>query len=217
VRAAAEQVLADHARLDVLVHNAGALTAERRTNSEGVEATVASQVVGPFLMTSLLLPALRAAAPGRVLTMASGGMYAAGVAVESLEMSDDDYGGSEQYARAKRAQVTLNEMWADRIDPADVVFHALHPGWADTPGVESSLPRFHRLLGPALRSPDQGADTLVWLAADDAAATSSGGFWLDRRQRSIHKLPTTSRTDTPERRARLWERVAELAGVAPDA
>lgn len=215
VRRVSEQLLADRPSLDVLVHNAGALAAERHETAAGIEATVASQVVGPFLMTTSMLPALRAATPGRVLTMASGGMYAAGLTVHGLEMSEADYGGSEQYARAKRAQVTLNEMWAERIGSDEVVFHALHPGWADTPGVEASLPRFHRIVGPALRSPEQGIDTLVWLAADDAALATSGSFWLDRRQRSIHKLPTTARTDTPERRARLWDHVAELAGVAP--
>ena len=170
-------------------------------------------MIGPHLLTTLLLPALRAAQPGRVLTMASGGMYAVGLTIGGLEMSEADYRGSEQYARAKRAQVTLNEMWAERVDPSEVVFHALHPGWADTPGVEQSLPRFRRIIGPVLRSPDEGADTLIWLAADDAPARTSGRFWLDRRERPIHKLPTTKRTDTPDRRAQLWELVEELAGV----
>ena len=202
-------------RIDVLVHNAGALTAERHESPQGVEMTVAAQVVGPFLLTARLLPLLRAAAPGRVLAMSSGGMYTAPLAVMGLQMSDADYGGSEQYARAKRAQVTLQEMWADRVDPAEVVFHSLHPGWADTPGVASSLPTFHRVMGPLLRSPEQGADTLVWLAADDTATDSSGGFWLDRRERSIHKLPSTRRSDTPERRGRLWDSVVELARLAP--
>ena len=213
VRRAATDVLGRHASLDVLIHNAGALSDERRETAAGFEATVASQVYGPFLMTSLLLPALRAARPGRVLTMASGGMYATRLTVGSLEMGVDHYRGSEQYARAKRAQVTLNEMWAERVEADDVVFHALHPGWADTPGVEESLPRFHKILGPVLRSPDEGVDTLVWLAADDAATERSGGFWLDRRPRSIHKVPTTRRSDTPERRAALWDQVATASGA----
>jgi dehydrogenase/reductase SDR family protein 12 len=199
--------------VDTLIHNAGALTADRRESSAGVEATVASQVVGPFLLTTLLLPSLREASPGRVITMASGGMYATGLTVRGLEMTEDEYGGSEQYARAKRAQVTLNELWADRVPASEVVFHAMHPGWADTPGVETSLPTFRKVMGPILRSADQGADTMVWLAADDEATTSSGDFWLDRRRRSIHKLPTTKRTDTPERRAELWARIEELAGT----
>lgn len=197
-----------------LLHNAGALANERQENSDGIEATVASQVVGPFLLTSLLLDRLRAAAPGRVVTMSSGGMYTAGLTVNGLQMSESEYGGSEQYARAKRAQVTLNEMWAQRVPSNEVVFHAMHPGWADTPGVEASLPTFRKIVGPLLRSSEQGADTMVWLAADDGEPTSSTGeFWLDRRTRSIHKVGKTRTADTPERRAELWNWVVDQSGA----
>ena len=219
VRALAERVLADHDRLDVLIHNAGALDPERRVAPDGTEATVASQVVGPFLLTTLLLDRLAESAPARVLTMSSGGMYATGLTVSGLEMPADRYDGTEQYARAKRAQVTLNEMWAERCGDRGITFHALHPGWAATPGVDAGLPTFAKVMGPFLRTPEQGADTLVWLAADDAPLESNGRFWLDRVARPIHRLPTTKRTDTAERRERLWNRVAELAGVgdgAPD-
>lgn len=216
VRRGAAELLQRHPVVHVLVHNAGALTADRRTAPDGTEQTVASQVVGPFLLTELLLPALRAARPGRVLTMSSGGMYSAGLTVSRLEMGDD-YRGAEQYARAKRAQVTLNEMWAERIPASEVVFHAVHPGWADTPGVSASLPTFRRIMGPLLRTPEQGADTLVWLAADDGdSVRTSGVFWLDRRPRAIHLLRSTRRSDTPERRAELWQWCAERAGVGDD-
>ncbi|MFK7918418.1 MAG: SDR family NAD(P)-dependent oxidoreductase [Ilumatobacter sp.] len=211
VRHLANRILADHDRLDVLIHNAGALDPEFRLNANGVEATVASQVVGPFLLTQLLLERLGEAESARVLTMSSGGMYASALTVSDMEMTPDGYNGTEQYARAKRAQVTLNEMWAQRHGDLGIQFHALHPGWADTPGVDAGLPTFAKVMGPLLRTPSQGADTLVWLAADDEALDSNGGFWLDRRQRSIHKLPTTSLRDTSERRERLWARVAELA------
>ncbi len=215
VRAMANDLTSRFDRIDGLLHNAGALSNERHENSAGIEVTVASQVVGPFLLTSLLLDSLRAAAPGRVITMSSGGMYTAGLTVSRLEMSDDDYGGSEQYARAKRAQVTLNEMWAERV-PA-VVFHALHPGWVDTPGVEASLPTFRKVVGPLLRTSGQGADTMVWLAADDTTPiASTGEFWLDRRTRSIHKIGSTRRTDTPERRAELWNWCVEHSGAPVD-
>jgi NAD(P)-dependent dehydrogenase (short-subunit alcohol dehydrogenase family) len=205
VRSVAAQVAAGHDAIDVLVHNAGALTASRTVSPQGIESTVASQVVGPFLLTQLLLPLLQASSRGRVLTMSSGGMYATGLTVDHLEMGDD-YGGTEQYARAKRAQVTLNEMWALRHPSRDIVFHAVHPGWADTPGVEASLPTFRKVVGPLLRTPAQGADTLVWLAADDGRPVElTGKFWLDRAVRSIHKLPSTRRSDTPVRRTELWQ------------
>lgn len=213
VRHLAQRVLADHDRLDVLIHNAGALDPERHVAPDGTEATVASQVVGPFLLTDLLLDRLAESAPARVLTMSSGGMYATGLTVSGLEMSPEDYNGTEQYARAKRAQVTLNEMWAERYGDRGIHFHALHPGWADTPGVDSGLPTFAKVMGPFLRTPEQGADTLVWLAADDIALASNGRFWLDRGPRPIHKLPTTKRTDTSERRERLWNRVTDNANA----
>lgn len=213
VRSAAEQIIDRHATIDVLIHNAGALSAERTTNADGIETTIASQVVGPFLLTSLLLERLRAGGGGRVLTMSSGGMYATGLTVEGLQMSPADYRGAEQYARAKRAQVTLNEMWVERCGGPGVVFHAVHPGWADTPGVRSSLPTFRRLTGPLLRTPAAGADTLVWLSADDEPLASNGLFWLDRRVRPLHRLPTTRRTDTVERREALWRWVSEAAAV----
>jgi dehydrogenase/reductase SDR family member 12 len=200
VRHLAERLLVDHDRLDVLIHNAGALHPERRVAPGGTEATVASQVVGPFLLTDLLLDRLAASAPARVLTMSSGGMYATGLTVSGLEMAPEDYNGTEQYARAKRAQVTLNEMWAERHGDRGITFHSLHPGWADTPGVDAGLPTFAKVMGPFLRTPEQGADTLVWLAADDAALASNGRFWLDRAPRPIHRIPTTRWTDTAPRR-----------------
>lgn len=215
VRSLAEQILRMHDRIDVLVHNAGALSSSREVAPDGTEATVASQVVGPFLLTALLLDRLAQSAPSRVITMSSGGMYSTGLTVSGLEMTTEDYKGTEQYARAKRAQVTLNEVWAERFGDRGIHFHAMHPGWADTPGVDEALPMFSKILGPLLRTPEQGADTLVWLAADDEALASNGGFWHDRRPRSLHKVPTTKRTDTDERRNRLWNWVAETCDHRP--
>ncbi|MDF2732094.1 MAG: dehydrogenase, short-chain alcohol dehydrogenase like [Desertimonas sp.] len=216
VNDAAAELLERFDQLDAVLHNAGALHAERQTTRDGLEATVAVQVVAPFLLTSRLLDRLRAAGPGRVLTMSSGGMYTAPLAVDDLEMAADNYRGTEQYARAKRAQVALNEMWAGAVDRQDVVFHAIHPGWADTPGVETSLPRFHRLMRPLLRTPAEGADTIAWLAAEDGRPLAgTGGFWHDRRRRPIHRLGRTRHSDTAERREALWAWCVERSGVDP--
>ena len=92
----------------------------------------------------------------------------------------------------------------------------MHPGWADTPGVAESLPAFRTIVGPLLRTVEQGVDTLVWLATDRSEALArSGSFWLDRRRRSIHRLPTTTRSDTAERRQSLWEWCVARAGIDP--
>jgi dehydrogenase/reductase SDR family protein 12 len=210
VRAAADHLADEH--IDVLVHNAGALDAERHESPQGIEQTIACHVIGPFLLTTLLLDQLGGSAPGRVLTMASGGLYSAGLPTH-LQLDAASYDGVKQYAIAKRAQVTLNALWASRVSPQKAVFHALHPGWADTPGVVKSLPRFHKIVGPFLRTPAEGADTLVWLAADDEAVQTTSGFWHDRRTRALHRSPGTRATDTPERRQALWDEVATLAGV----
>lgn len=211
VQILAEELLAGFDRLDILIHNAGALTNPRRTTSAGTEATIASQVVGPFLLTHLLMDRLRKAGGARVLTMSSGGMYGAGLSVSNLEMPEATYNGTKQYAKAKRAQVTLNEMWAQRHP--EVIFHALHPGWVETPGVEDAIPGFAKLMGPILRTPAQGADTLVWLACDPEAGRSNGKFWHDRRQRAIHKLRSTRSSDTPAKRDALWDWVEAAAGI----
>ena len=87
----------------------------------------------------------------------------------------------------------------------------MHPGWADTPGVEASLPRFHRIMRPLLRTADEGADTMAWLAGAPEALESNGAFWLDRRPRSTTLLPWTWTTDVDA--ARLWDWCVERSGT----
>ena len=206
VHAAADLLLERHPRIDVLIHNAGALDQDYVRSRQGTEQTVASQVVGPFLLTGLLVSVLRAAAPSRVLWVSSGGMYSQPLSVDDLELTPKTYDGTVAYAKAKRAQVTLAELWAERLEADGIHVHSMHPGWADTPGVQRSLPTFRRVLGPLLRTPEQGADTLVWLAASgDAPVTTTGKFWLDRRPRPIHRLKKTRDSDTAAERLALWD------------
>jgi NAD(P)-dependent dehydrogenase (short-subunit alcohol dehydrogenase family) len=216
VRAVSKRIEDSHPKIDVLIHNAGALLPERREASDGTEVTTQVMVAAPFLMTSLLLDPLRAAAPGRVITMSSGGMYTSGLTVSNLQMDEKSYSGAQQYARAKRAQVVLNEMWAARVPRGEIVFHAMHPGWADTPGVDAGIPGFGKVMGPLLRTPEQGADTMVWLAADDSLEETTGAFWHDRAVRSTHKIKMTARTDTPARREALWAWCEQHTGVSPE-
>lgn len=213
VRDFATRIKAESGQVDLLIHNAGALTEERFTTSTGIEATVAAHLVGPYLLTRALVDAL--APDARILFMSSGGMYTQGLTLSGLEMSPDAYRGAVAYARAKRAQVVLSELLAEEL-AGQAVVHATHPGWAATDGVSAGLPVFDTVMGPLLRSPEEAADTMVWLATADEPATTSGDFWHDRRRRPTHKLRAT-RTD-PARRARLVEwldtRIAEADAVA---
>ena len=202
---AAREIATRFPHVFAIIHNAGALLNTREVSPQGIEQTVASHVLGPHLLTTVLLPNV-IAAQGRVVTVSSGGMYSAELpnidGKRTLEMRTDSYNGSKQYAIAKRAQVTLNEMWASK--ERSVHFDAMHPGWADTPGVQESIPAFRRITKPILRSAKQGADTIAWLAAVQSIPGSSGSFWSDREVRSIHKLPMTRRSDTAEARTNLW-------------
>lgn len=206
VRRAGTVLAERHGQVDALVHAAGALDEAYAVSPQGIEQTAASQVVGPFLLTDLLVPLLRSAPAARVVWVASGGMYAEPLSVDDLEMNPRNYNGIRAYARAKRAQVTLAELWADRLRRDHIAVHSMHPGWADTPAVRRSLPTFRRIVGPLLRTPAEGADTIVWLAADDGAPVRTTGlFWHDRRPRPVHWLPSTRRSDTPAERQRLWD------------
>jgi NAD(P)-dependent dehydrogenase (short-subunit alcohol dehydrogenase family) len=183
---------------DILVHNAGVLPPKRILTAQGHELAFATHVLGPHLLTSLLAPALSPG--GRVVFVASGGMYAQKLALDDVESARGTYGGTAAYARTKRMQVVLAGLWAQRL--ADVSVHAVHPGWAATPGVTSSLPAFNRVVGPLLRTPAEGADTAVWLAAAPSAVIGTGRFWHDRRARPEHYVPWTR--ESPADRERLW-------------
>jgi len=196
VRAGAARLLATRPQIDVLVNNAGVLLDSRQVSADGIELTLATNVLGPFLLTELLIPALAAAAsehrPARIINVSSGGMYSEAVKLDDLQSAREKWSGSAVYARTKRMQVMLTECWAEQLADEGIVVHAMHPGWADTPGVESSLPTFHKIVGKALRTPAEGADTITWLAAATEPAQSSGGFWQDRAERPLNRRPGTA-------------------------
>ncbi len=211
-RALANRLLEDEATIDVLINNAGVLLGERSTTDEGLETSVATNVVSHFLLTNLLIPRLVESAPARIVNVSSGGMYTQPLDVDKMLDSPGPWRGAVAYARAKRAQVVLTEMWADELRDQDVVVHAMHPGWAATPGVSSGIPAFEKVTGALLRTPEQGADTIVWLAAAPEAAESSGRFWHDRQSRPTHQA-LMGTEERPGARDRLWEVLADLTGT----
>lgn len=191
VRRAGAELLGRHDRIDAVVHAAGALTHERRAAADGTEMTAAVGLLGPDLLTRLLAPALAAAGGGRVLVVTSGGLYTQRFDVGRLDPPAADYDGVAAYARVKRAQLVLAGLWARRLGAQGTACFATHPGWVDTPGLRSGLPRFARALGPALRRPADGADTVVWLAGGPEGAAGDGRLWHDRRPRAADRVPWT--------------------------
>jgi len=212
VRQACNTLLNSARPIDALLHNAGALHNVRHESVDGNELTIATHVIGPFLMTHLLRPLLAAGDDPRIVTMASGGLYGQGISLSDLQTTRK-YTGTLAYARAKRAQLLLNELWTRELDDDGVNVYTMHPGWVATPGVSEALPGFNRVIGPLLRTPDQGADTLAWLATEPTAGLGRDGLWLDRAKRPRHRLRATRSADA--KAMELWERISELAGVQP--
>lgn len=199
VRELAARLLDAEDAIHVLINNAAILPPERKLTVEGLEQTFATDLLSPYLLTELLLPRLRASAPARIINVLSGGMYLSGLAVDDLEYERGDFDGSRAYARAKRALMVLTVQWAEELAGCGIAVNAMHPGWADTPGVEDSLPGFHSLMRAFLRTPEQGADTIVWLASDPAAQEFSGGFYFDREPHVTTVFPFTG-GDADQRR-----------------
>jgi NAD(P)-dependent dehydrogenase (short-subunit alcohol dehydrogenase family) len=209
VREFAADFAAREGDLAVLVNNAGILNPARERNAEGIELTFATNVLGPFALTELLLPQLRAGEPGRVINVSSGGMYTARLEGGDLQLDRRPFDGPSFYAHTKRAEVVLTELWAEREPDGGVIFAAMHPGWVDTPGLEKSLPRFRKIVNPLLRDEQQGADTIVWLATAPPADVPSGLFWHDRRPRPTHRVRNTR--ESIEDRSLLWAECVRLA------
>ena len=199
----ADRLLETHPRIDALVLNAGVLLDRRELTDDGIELAWATNVVGPFLLEQLLMPALQAAR-GRVVMVTSGGAYSEHLELPAFDADDSvPYKGSSVYARTKRAQIVLAELQTEQLAETGVTVHAVHPGWADTPGVKSSLPTFRALTAPLLRTADQGADSIAWVALADDPVVSPGLLWHDRAPRPRHRMARTH--ETPVERLELDE------------
>lgn len=207
VRRFAAAFTAEVPELHAVVHNAGVMPPSRTESPQGLELSMAVHLVGPVLMTEALRPSL---AGGRVVLVSSGGMYGQPLRADDPAYTTGDYSPTTAYARSKRWQVEMTPLLGERWADDGITVATMHPGWADTPGVQESLPRFRALTRPVLRDDAQGADTSVWLVASEPAPPT-GRFWHDRVERPTHLLPTTRASDAD--RSRAWAWLADEAGL----
>ncbi len=209
LRSLSERIHADETRLDVLVNNAGTMPDQRERSVDGHELMFATHVLAPFALTGFLSDLLARAAPGRVINVSSGGMYGQRVPGDDLQSEHSPYSSKKLYARTKREEVVITELWARELAGRGVVVHAMHPGWVDTKGVREWLPVFRALTRSIIRTPEQGADTIVWLGGAPEAAEHSGLFWQDRRARPTHYALGAPDAD-PVARQSLWDLCCSL-------
>uniref|UniRef100_A0A3B4UBA1 Dehydrogenase/reductase (SDR family) member 12 n=1 Tax=Seriola dumerili TaxID=41447 RepID=A0A3B4UBA1_SERDU len=202
----------------VLINNAGCMVNQRELTEEGVEKNFATNtlgnkkcfiILGTYILTTALIPALKKVEDPRVVTVSSGGMLTQKLNVDDLQFAKGAFDGTMAYAQNKRQQVILTERWASQHK--DIHFSSMHPGWADTPAVQSSMPSFHAKMQSRLRTEAMGADTVVWLAVSPAAIKQpSGLFFQDRKAVATH-LPLAASRSTPQEEEKLLAALEEFA------
>ncbi|UVJ37921.1 SDR family NAD(P)-dependent oxidoreductase [Arthrobacter sp. CJ23] len=224
IRAAAADFLSRHDRLDVLVNAAGVFRKEREVTSEGLELTFATNVMAYFLLTNVLLDALRHAAVtggntgtadrpatprvSRIVNIAS--RYG------NVKLNFDDLQtakGTYSYLRSTPptmlARVLLTQEFAERLRGAGVVANAVHPGLVKNTSLLQDVGGPFRWITNTFGAPaEKAADTPIWLATSPETAGVSGKLWAKRKE-----LPTPGMGADPEARKRLWDACAHLAGM----
>ncbi|XP_066973104.1 dehydrogenase/reductase SDR family member 12-like isoform X1 [Macrobrachium rosenbergii] len=172
--------------LHVLVNNAGCMVNQRELVEDNLEKNFATNTLGTYLLTRTLLPLLKKSEKPRVVTVTSGGMLVQKLNPDDLQFEKmKPFDGTMAYAQNKRQQVVMTERLA--LEHPEIHFSCMHPGWADTPAVRSSMPDFYNKMKDKLRTAEEGADTAVWLAISPSAELQKSGlFFQDRVPASTH-------------------------------
>ncbi|CAL1581397.1 unnamed protein product [Knipowitschia caucasica] len=195
--------------LHVLINNAGCMVNQRELTDEGLEKNFATNTLGTYILTTALIPLLKQAQDPRVVTVSSGGMLTQKLNVDDLQFEKGTFDGTMAYAQNKRQQVIFTERLA--AQHKEIHFSTMHPGWADTPAVQTSMPSFHAKMQSRLRTEAMGADTAVWLSVSEAASKQpSGLFFQDRVPVSTH-LPLAASKSTPQEEEKLMSVLEEFA------
>jgi retinol dehydrogenase 14 len=212
IRQAAEAYRRGHDRLDVLVNNAGGQWANRHTTEDGLELTFALNHLAYFLLTNLLLDPLKAGAPARVVNVTSSAQAFGDIHLDDLQFKRRRYRGQAAYNQSKLANVLFTYELARRLEGGGVTVNCGVPGVTRTNFGRDDSGAVMRLLTPLgrpfMRSPEQGADTFVWLASSPEVEGATGGYYARRRARR-----SSRRSYDTELAGRLWRVSEELTGL----
>ncbi len=210
VRALAEEFKRRYDRLDVLVNNAGLVQSTRTETVDGLESTFAINHLAPFLLTNLLLDMLKGSAPSRVVTVSSEAERWGNIDFDDLQ-SKKKYRGFPVYGMTKLANIMFTYELAERLKGTGVTATCMHPGAVNTRfGTNNRGPMtiLFRAFKPFMRTPEQGADTVIWLAASPDVEGASGRYYSDRKPLEPKKI-----ANDPAARRRLWEESERLTGL----
>jgi NAD(P)-dependent dehydrogenase (short-subunit alcohol dehydrogenase family) len=200
-------------RIDVLVNNAGAIFVRRMLSKDDYEMTFAVNHLAPFLLTQLLLDSLRHGAPARIVTTASGAHRNARIAFDDLQTSTRKYTPMGAYAMSKLANILFTRALAKRLAGGPITATCLHPGFVRTNfgrnnDVSPLLKAVFGLVSRFGRTPEKGAETLVYLAASPDVDGQSGGYYFDCKEAT----PSPAARDDAAAE-RLWQISEQLVGM----
>ena len=215
VRQLAADVCQKYDRLDLLINNAGAVFFQRQESADGIELTWALNHLNYFLLTHLLLDRLKASAPARIINVASDAHQGGKINFSDLE-GKQKYSGFGAYAQSKLANILFTKELARRLAGSGVTANSLHPGFIASNFALDNFVGWRRALRwlfrglqrVAARSPEQGAETSIYLATDPAVATISGEYFVNKR---IGK-PTAAAHDEQVAQ-RLWTVSEQMVGI----
>jgi retinol dehydrogenase-14 len=212
VRRVAREYAASHSRLDVLLNNAGAFFGKRLVTKDGYEMTFALNHLGYYTLTRDLLELLKRSAPARVVNVSSGAQAMGRIDFDDL-MGEKRFGGQRAYTQSKLANVLFTFELARKLQGTGVTATCLHPGVVATNFGKENPSGFMSFLialaSPFMLTPEQGADTLIWLASSPAVEGVTGKYFAKRRERGVNKQALD-----PAACARLWDVSEQLVNKA---
>lgn len=210
VRNAAEDILGRFPIIDVLINNAGVARIRREETEDGFERTFATNHLGPFLLTNLLLPAIRAAR-GRIVNVASAAHGMGQIHFDDPNLATG-YGVMKAYSQSKLANILFTRELARRLDGTGVTVSALHPGTVNT-NIWPGERWYERLVSSVIRrftiSAEAGAGTVIWLASAPEMDGQSGGYY-----QQCQPARTSSKARDMAAARRLWDLSEEMVGLA---
>jgi NAD(P)-dependent dehydrogenase (short-subunit alcohol dehydrogenase family) len=212
VRKVAEAFKAKHSRLDVLINNAGAIFSSRQETVDGYEMTFAFNHLAYFLLTNLLLDTLKASAPARIINVSSDAHTGGKVNFDDLNAKNSwSMVGMGAYSNSKLENIMFTYELARRLEGTGVTANVLHPGLVNTGFNKNNggLMRFAmRILGSFSLTPEQGADTIIYLASSPEVEGVSGKYWDKRKD--VKSIDASYDISAQQR---LWAVSADMTGL----